>query len=212
MSSLYIIGAGGHGKVVAEAAQLMNKWSQIYFLDDREELWGTIINDCKVIGSLEDVLKKEIVDSEWIVAIGDNRTREKIQSKLEKAGCQIATIIHPSAIISKYSLIGEGTVVIAGAVVNASTIIGRGCIVNSNVSIDHDNKIGDFVHLSPGVTLGGTVEIGDRSWLGLVSVVKNNVNIAEDCIIGAQGLVLKNLTLSSTYIGQPVRALKGSEV
>ena len=203
MSKLTIVGAGGHGKVVAEAAQLMCKWTDICFVDDDQSLWGKKINECPVLSDLNTVLEKQ-VDSDFVVAIGDNKTREKVQQRLESLGYQLGIVIHPRANVSKYVTIGAGTVIMAGATINPSTQIGRGVIVNTNASVDHDNIIGNYVHLSPGVNLGGTVSVGQKVWFGMSSTVINNINIAENVIVGAFGLVLTNIESAGIYIGQPV--------
>lgn len=93
----------------------------------------------------------------------------------------------------------------AGVVINSSTKIGKGCIINTSSSIDHDNIIGDYVHISPGVKLAGAVNIGRESWLGIGSIVINNISITSGCILGASTVVVKNIPESGTYIGVPAR-------
>ncbi|MBU1093005.1 MAG: acetyltransferase [Firmicutes bacterium] len=204
-NNLIIVGAGGHGKVVADIAKLMSHWQSIVYLDDDLEKYkGTKAN---VIGTISDAYKfKETHD--FFVAIGSNCIREKISNKLIELGCKIVTIIHPQSIIGSDVEIGLGTVIMAGVVVNNSSKIGFGCILNTSSSIDHENIIDDYVHLSPGVRCGGNVTVGKRTWLGIGSVVVNNVRITNDCIIGAAGLVIKDVIDSGTYIGVPIKRLQ----
>lgn len=101
--------------------------------------------------------------------------------------------------------IGIGTTVMAGVVINSSTKIGKGCIVNTSSSLDHDNVIEDYVHISPGAKLAGTVKIGKGSWIGIGSVVSNNVNICSECKVGAGAVVVKDITEPGTYVGVPAR-------
>ncbi|KAA9302219.1 MULTISPECIES: acetyltransferase [Aerococcus] len=204
-TKLYIIGAGGHGKVVADAALLMDQWQAIYFLDDHkigEELLGL-----EVIAGSCDYADFNPDESEFIVAIGDNMTREKIQSEIKKAGYRLATVIHPSAIIGRDVSIGEGSVVFAQVVINPSTTIGDGCILNTACSVDHDNNIGNFVHLSPGVRSAGTVTVGERTWLGINATIINNCSIARDVIIGASTVCIDSIIESGTYVGNPAKML-----
>lgn len=203
-NKLLIVGASGHGKVVADIALKMNKWESISFLDDNKNLKSSMGID--VIGTTKDVHK--FIDShDVIVGIGNNSTREKIQNMLEKLGTSIPVLIHPSAIIGNDVEIGIGTVVMAGVVINCCTKIGKGCIINTSATIDHDNIIEDFVHISPGALLAGTVKVGQGSWLGIGSVVSNNTCITSGCTIGAGAVVVKDIVEPGTYVGVPVRRI-----
>ena len=203
-NKLLIIGAGGHGRVVADIALKMNQWQQIAFLDDDENTKSSMEID--VIGKSNDAFTY-ISDYDILVAIGDNKTREKIQSQLKKAGANIPALIHPSATIGEMVEVGAGTVVMAGVVINCCSKIGEGCIVNTGATIDHDNVIEEYVHISPGVHLAGTVGIGKGSWMGIGSVVSNNINITSGCMVGAGAVVVRNITEVGTYVGVPARSL-----
>lgn len=204
---LLIIGASGHGKVVADVAFNMKRWNEILFLDDNQEL--TSVSDYKIIGQSNDV-NKYINDFDLFVAIGNNKIRQSIFINLESLGASIPILIHPETVIGKNVSLGRGTVVMPGVIINTCTNIGRGCIVNTASTIDHDNEIGDFVHISPGVHLAGTVSIGKASWIGVGSSISNNVNIVANCTIGAGGVVTKDLNEQGTYVGVPVRKLKSN--
>lgn len=200
-NKLIIIGASGHGKVVADIAIKMNKWQSIAFLDDDESI--KVSMGLEVIGKTADAFTYKD-EADFFVAIGSNATREKIQEKLIEQGLNVVSLIHPSAVIGTEVEIGIGTTVMAGVVVNSSTRIGKGCIINSSSSIDHDNVIEDYVHISPGVSLAGTVKIGRLNWIGIGSVVSNNVNICSGCKVGAGAVVVKDITEPGTYVGVPV--------
>jgi sugar O-acyltransferase (sialic acid O-acetyltransferase NeuD family) len=201
---LLIVGAGGHGKVVADIANQMSKWKKILFLDDEFE--KIKYGNTHVIGKLEDAYKyKEAHD--FFIAIGNNHVREKVSNELLKQGCKLATIIHPKSIIGSEVKIGVGTVVMPGVVINNNCNIGIGCIINTSSSIDHDCIIDDYVHISPGVRCGGSVRVGKSTWLGIGSIVINNVFIINDCIIGAAGLVIHDVNVSGTYVGIPIKRL-----
>lgn len=201
---LLIIGASGHGKVVADIAVKMNKWKYIAFLDDDKSLKESL--SIPVIGSSGDAIKyKEEYD--LFVAIGNNTTRERIQSNLEVAGASIPTIIHPSTTIGAEVTLGIGTAIMAGVIINCCTQVGKGCIINTGATLDHDNMIGDFVHISPGVHLAGTVKVGKAAWIGTGSVVINNINITDECKVGAGAVVVKDISEAGTYVGVPVRRI-----
>src|SRR5690606_14828018 len=137
--------------------------------------------------------------------IGDNAKRQELQDQLELAGASIPVLVHPTAEIGEQVDIGIGTVVMAGVVINCCTTIGKGCIINTASTVDHDNVIEDYVHISPGVHTAGFVKIGKSSWLGIGSIVSNDITITKDSVIGAGSVVIENLIEPGTYVGIPVR-------
>lgn len=201
---LIIIGASGHGKVVADIAIKLNKWQRIAFLDDDESIKASM--GFEVRGMTADAFTYKD-EADFFVAIGSNITREKIQEKLIEQGLCVVSLTHPSAVIGTDVEIGIGSVVMAGVVVNSSSRIGKGCIINTSSSLDHDNVIDDYVHVSPGVRTAGNVRVGNGSWLGIGSVISNNVNICSACKVGAGAVVVKDITEPGTYVGVPVRRL-----
>lgn len=199
-NKLLIIGASGHGKVVADIALKMNKWQSIAFLDDNKAIKTSM--GLEVIGTSDDVFT-HLDDYEIFVGIGNNATRQKIHEMLETFGASSPVLIHPNAVVGEQVEVGFGTVVMAGVVINCCTSIGKGCIINTGSTVDHDNKVEDFVHISPGVHLAGTVKVGKGSWLGIGSVVSNNVNITSGCNVGAGSVVIKDIIEPGIYVGTP---------
>lgn len=199
---LLIIGASGHGKVVADIAMKMNRWHSIAFLDDDESIKTSM--GIEVVDKASETIKY-LKDFDIFVGIGSNEIREKILKKLELFGASIPTLIHPNAVIGEQVRVGIGTVIMAGVVINSCTEIGKGCIINTSATIDHDNLIEDYVHISPGVHFAGTVKVGKGSWLGIGSSVSNNINITAGCIVGAGAVVVRDITEAGVYIGVPVR-------
>ena len=193
MNRLIIIGASGHGKVVADIATLMG-YEDIVFLDDDEN-----IKECAgypVIGK-----SHEAPDGELFVAVGNAAIRKRLMKLYENKKQPV--LIHPCAVVATDTVIGKGSVVMAGVVINPGVTIGCGVIVNTSSSIDHDSVISDYVHVSVGAHLCGTVKIGSGTWIRAGATVSNNVSICSDCIIGAGAVVIKNIDESGTYIGVP---------
>ena len=189
---LTIIGASGHGKVVADIAKL-NGYNEIVFLDDDEHI--------KVCGRYPVIGKSDLtVDGDLIVAIGNASIRERLSD-----GKKLVTLIHPDAVVPDDIEIGTGTVIMAGVVINPGTRIGKGCIVNTSSSIDHDCNIGDYCHVSVGTHLAGNVKVGKSTWIGAGVTVINNVHICGDCLIGAGAVVTKDIDESGTYVGVPAK-------
>lgn len=161
---------------------------------------GTDILGYKVIGNVESCLKYPY--AEFIIAIGNNEIRKQIA---EKYNLKYISLIHPSAIVGKEVKIKSGVVIMANAVINSSSIIGSHSIINTGAIIEHDNIIEEYVHISPSATLGGNVKIGQGSWIGIGSVVSNNISICDNCIIGAGAVVVKDITEAGTYVGLPAK-------
>lgn len=189
---LTIIGASGHGKVVADIARL-NGYDEIEFLDD--DLSKKQCGNYPVVGTTD-----METDGDIFVAIGNGYIRERISK-----GKSVITLIHPKAIIADGVKIGKGTVVMAGAVINPEVIIGQGCIINTSCSIDHDCIIEDYVHVSVGAHVCGTVTIGQQTWVGTGCTISNNISICGGCMIGAGAVVVKDINEQGTYVGVPVR-------
>ncbi|MFJ7681459.1 acetyltransferase [Peribacillus butanolivorans] len=206
MGNLLILGAGGHGKVVSEIAILKNSWENIAFLDDRENI--TEVLNISVIGKLNEYNSFKQKYQYAFVAIGNNKLRLKWIDRLLREGFMMPTLVHPFSSISKTSIIGAGTVVMAGAVINADTRIGRGCIINTSSSIDHDCSLKDGVHISPGVNIGGTVTIDECTWACIGSSVINNINVGSNVVLAAGAVVNKNLPDNVMVAGVPATIKK----
>jgi len=200
--SVIIIGASGHGKVIADIIIKSND-KIVGFLDDGVEK-GSIVAGIEVLGKTEDYIK--FTDCEFVIAIGNPYIREKIANRLP---VKWYTAIHPTAVISTLDVeIGEGTVVMANAVINSSTKIGKHCIINTASVVEHDNVLEDYVHISPHATLAGIVTVGKSTHIGAGACTKQVLNIAPNCIIGAGAAVVKDITESGTYVGVPARKIK----
>ena len=199
LKKLVIIGASGHGKVIADIA-LNNQYDEIVFLDDDKR-----VTECAgfaVKGTTENI--EEYLSWDFIVAIGDALARQNVLKKLENIQCNIVSLIHPKAVVSRRVEIKMGTVVMA---INSDTKIGKGCIVNTGASVDHDGIIDDFVHISVGAHVAGNVHIGLKTWIGAGAIVLNNLSICDNCIVGAGAVVIKDLEEEGTYIGVPAKRL-----
>ncbi|WP_339079440.1 acetyltransferase [Pseudomonas sp. TMP9] len=162
--TLLIIGAGGHGKAVAEAALLSGDWQWVAFVDDRwPELRETF--GWPVVADVAGLAALGIQCEGAIAAIGNNALREQCVNAIHRAGLQLVTIVHPRACVSAAAVVGAGTAIMALAMVGVDALIGQGGIVNANATVDHDTSLGDFAHLGVGVQLAGGVKIGARAWL-----------------------------------------------
>ncbi len=197
-NQLLIIGAGGHGKVIADIAAKIG-YTNIAFADDNAE--GLCLN-YPIICKSSNIELQDDGNTDFVIAIGDNKARKRIsqQHKLN-----YVTLVHPSAQLGANVKIGIGTVVMANAVVNSCATIGEHCIINSSAVIEHENVLEDYVHISPRVALGGAVHVGKGTHIGIGASVKNNIEICENCTIGAGAVVVKNIREPAIYIGIPAK-------
>lgn len=204
MTRLVILGAGGHGAVVADAAMSMNLWSDIRFLDDDPGLGPNVLGH-PIVNTLKNWPALHQDDVEFIVAIGNNALRQEYLQDIERENGMVAKVVHSSAVISQFADLSGGVVVCAGVVVNPRVTVDKGAILNTGATIDHDCVIRQAAHISPGVHLSGDVHVGTRSWLGIGSSVREGVRIGTDVIVGAGAAVISDVPSNSTVVGVPAR-------
>lgn len=206
MTRLVIVGAGGHAAVVAEAAQLVEAWDDICFIDDKYADLNEIMG-LPVVGDLSSVQELKGDGVEFIVAIGDNQTRLKLHQDIAENGGQLVSVVHPSAAVSRSAVVQPGTAIMAQSAINARTTIGVACVVNTGATIDHDCQIESGVHISPGAHLAGGVSVGERAWIGIGASVINNVSIGSAALVGAAAAVLSDVPANRTVVGIPAREI-----
>lgn len=210
MKHLALLGASGHGKVVADAALAVG-WQSVVFFDDA---WPrlTVNGHWAVVGGTAEMLGRLTEFDGVVVAIGNCAVRWRKQQELLAAGARMGTVIHPRACVSPFATIGAGTVVMAGAVINVDAIVGDACIINTNASVDHDCMLGHGVHVSPGANLSGNVTAGACSWIGVGAAVRQGTRIGANVMIGAGAVVVKPVADGATVVGNPGRPLLSVEL
>ncbi len=199
--SVIVIGGGGHAKVVIDCIRKAGDCA-VGILDDALEM-GTMVSDVPVLGKIDAF--KSYREHKFIIAIGNNAFRRELSKKMD---VRWYTAIHPSAILSAYASIDEGTVVSPRAVVNAGASIGRHCIINTGAIIEHDCVIGSFSHVSPAAALAGGVTVGEETQIGIGASVKNGLAICQRCTVGAGAVVVKSIDEEGVYAGVPARRIK----
>lgn len=203
---LAIIGAGGHGRVIADCAAAMNTFDEIVFLDDSFPDRDTNLV-WHIIAKSSD-WQKYSNEYEFAIAIGDNKLRLAIYLELVTSSASLPNLIHPSAVISPHSNLGQANVVFANSVINPAVKIANACIINTAATIDHDCQLEDAVHISPGVHLAGTVVVKKFSWFGVGSSSIQSITIAENTQIGAGATVIKSTKANGLYLGIPAKRTK----
>ena len=207
MKKVVIIGNGGHAKVIKDIISRKKGIVLYAMLDD--SITHKYESDNIIYDSLNNL--NDYLHAKLIIAIGNNKVREKIVKRFNLHDYNFLSIIDGSAIISLSAKIAVGTVVMPNAIINSNAIIGKHSIINSGAIVEHDNEIGDYTHISPGAVLSGTVTVGEFTHIGSGSVVIPNINIGARCIIGAGSVVIKDIESNVTAVGNPARIIKRSE-
>lgn len=204
---LLIVGAGGHGKSVADAAECMGAWDEIAFAD--KDFPSLFMNGrWRVIADQGDLGRLRERFLQAVVAIGDAAIRLRLLDELKSHGFEIPVIRHPASVVAVDAALGEGVVVLAGAVINTGACIGRGSIVNTSASVDHDCVLGEGVHICPGVRLAGEVAVSDGGWIGIGAVVLQQRRIGRSATVGAGAVVIRDVPEGVTVTGVPAKILK----
>lgn len=194
---MLIIGAGGHGKIVAEIFMLNNE-SEFTFIDEDDRKKSALGQDVVHVFPTN-------YSEAAAIGIGNNRIRHFISRRYPY---QYQTLIHPKTQLSRFCKIGSGTVIVAGATINIDAKIGKHVIINTNASVGHDCIIDDFVHIAPNVALAGNVKVGEGSHIGIGSSVIQGINIGKWCTIGAGTVVINDIPDGALVYGNPGKIVR----
>jgi sugar O-acyltransferase (sialic acid O-acetyltransferase NeuD family) len=193
-----LIGGGEHARVVLDV--LLSGQAPVRALFDPKysgELFG--------VPQAGEYQPEAFPNALAIVAIGNNGTRKRVVQSSKHAFGQA---IHPSAIVSKFSTIGAGTVLFQGTIIQANAVIGNHVIVNTGAQVDHDCVIGDYAHLAPSVTLCGTVQVGAGTLIGAGATVIPGIKIGKWAVVGAGAVVTKDVPDYAVVVGVPSKVIR----
>lgn len=211
---VWIVGAGGHGKVIADLLRALGH-APIGAVDLRAEAVGRLAEPLgtHIRMTQADFLAHVERDGSLpeggeavIIAVGDNRARLAVHRAL--GGVARPALIHPQAVVSPSAAIGAGTVVFAGAVVHAAAAVGEAVIVNTRAVVEHDCRVGDGVHLSPGAILCGGVTVEDGAWVGAGATIIPGVRVGARAMVGAGAVILVDVPAGATVVGNPGRIIR----
>lgn len=183
---LLIVGAGGHGRSVAEAVLMSAEFDLVGFLDDCAFSAGALDADVwglPVLGAATDFASHVTHASHAVVAIGNNVLRQSLCGQLQAAGFTLVSVVHPRAIVSPRARLGEGVAVMAGAIVGTEAVLGQGAIVNCGAVVDHHAQVHDFGHLGVNACMAGGSVLGALAWMQAGSAIGYGVHLAAGTVL-----------------------------
>jgi sugar O-acyltransferase (sialic acid O-acetyltransferase NeuD family) len=207
---IILVGGGGHCKSCIDVIEQEDKY-RIVGIIDLPELAGMKILGYDIIGTDDDLPNLIKSVSNYLITIGQIKSTAKrilLYSMVKDAGGKLPVIISPDAYVSKSARVSEGTIIMHNAIVNAEAQIGVNCIINSKALIEHETVVGDFCHISTGAIVNGQTKIGNRCFIGSNAVISNNVCIVDDSIISAGSKIVKDLSVSGTYLDNILRKIR----
>jgi sugar O-acyltransferase (sialic acid O-acetyltransferase NeuD family) len=205
VKQIYIVGAGGHAKSVAEIALAMGYEIKAFISQDSPT---HILLGSKIQSKLPQDLN--VAEDSIAIGIGANWTREKVWLELSNTFplSMFPALTHPSASVAVDIQIGAGSTIHQNASIGPSTILGIFCTVNTSASIDHDCLIGDFASIGPGAHTGGNVAVGDRAALAIGSITRHGIQIGCDSVLGAAAYAHRPIDANTVNIGNPATILR----
>ena len=196
---VFVVGAGGHAKVVVDALQVLDVLVA-GLLDDDPELHGSMVLGVPILGATSHAWGSEGVLV--VHGIGDNGARQRLQ---ESHVGRWLTVTHPSSVVARSSQVGVGCVLLAGSIVQAACVIAEGSIINANAVIEHDCRIGPFTHVAPGATIAGGAVVGRLTLIGAGATILPGVSVGDSSVVAAGAVVTRDVPSGVTAVGVPAQ-------
>lgn len=202
---LVVIGAGGHGKVVADIL-LAAGYEVAGFLDDRLPVGLAVLGKLSVLGTLDWLGR---APCRVALGIGDNAIRARVADRVLGLGSSLFTAVHPRAVVAASALIGDGVAIMATAVINPCASIETGAIINTGVIVEHDCVVSAFAHISPNATLGGECHVGAYAHVGIAATMLPRTAVGARSLIGGGAVVVRDIPADVVAVGMPARVTRG---
>lgn len=202
---VYIIGAGGHTRSLVNLLEINKLGIAAIYDDSYKARHRELICGYGLKGAIKDVPRGS--GCKIVISIGDNQKREELfrrfYSQLHKDNLK-----HKSAIIENRTHFGVCNQIFARVYINSGVIIKDDNILNTGCTIEHESRLGSHNHVSVCSVICGRVTIGNRCLIGTGAVVINKIRICDNVIIGANSVVVEDITRPGVYIGNPAKRIK----
>jgi sugar O-acyltransferase (sialic acid O-acetyltransferase NeuD family) len=215
MKQVVIIGAGGFGREVLDIIDACNLAQKTYeplgfVVDPQFGKPGTFVNEKPILGGF-DWLAEHVDDTYVVCAVGPSHQRYQLIERAKRLDCRFISLIHPSAILTRWVSMGEGVIITAGCILTNQIEIGNHVHINLDCTIGHNADLGDFVTLAPGVHVSGNVIMETGCYIGTGANIIEKLQIGEWSTVGAGSVVIRNIPANSTAVGIPAKVVKERE-
>lgn len=214
---LVLIGAGGFGREAAQAVQALvgtgAAWRLLGYIDDDPARHGQVIDGTAVLGGRD--LISRLPEASVVVCTGrpgDYVSRMRIVSELGLPPARYATIVHPSAAVSRTSSVGAGSVLLAHVTLTAAVKVGAHVAIMPHVTLTHDDVVDDFVTIASGVNLGGGVRVQRAAYLGAGALIGENRMVGAFSLVGMGAVVTRDVPSGEVWAGVPARRMRGADI
>ena len=207
LTRLVIVGAGGFGRQALDVVEAINaverRWEFLGFLDDSTAHDPLVARRGAAI--LGTVVLLASIDTAYVIAIADPKTRERVDTFATQAGRQPATLIHPAAVQGTMNMIGPGFTAMAGSCISTGLTIGRHVHLGQTATVGHDALVGDFATIYPGAHISGKVTLEDSVSIGTGANIIQGLTIGRHTFVGAGAVVTRSLPGGIVAVGVPAR-------
>ena len=211
---IVIYGAGGFAREVLALLEDINRerarWEVLGFLDDNPASAGKVLNGYPILGGL-DWLGSANPLPHIALGIGNPATKRKLACSLRGRAAGFPALVHPNVVMSSRVELGEGVIITAGNILTTEIQLGAFSMLNLMCTVGHDTVIGDYATVSPGVNVSGNVRIGEGCDVGTGVKIVQGVEIGAWTIVGAGGVVARDLPPDCTAVGVPAKPIKQRE-
>jgi sugar O-acyltransferase (sialic acid O-acetyltransferase NeuD family) len=197
---IILIGGGGHCRSCIDVIETEGRFAILGILDANGSLLTPILHHYDILGQEKDIQRLSKTCRRFFVTVGqikDWAPRMKLYEYLKRLHVTIPTIISPLAHVSKYAVLGEGSIVMHQTIVNSGARVGNNCIINSNALIEHDAVIEDHCHISTAAVVNGGATVRRCSFVGSNAVIREGIEVGEACIVGAGVVVMHSVKSGS---------------
>ncbi|MGM0581194.1 MAG: NeuD/PglB/VioB family sugar acetyltransferase [Bacteroidota bacterium] len=208
MTEIAIYGAGGFGREVnLIVQQLIKKGYPYHFLgffddDDKSAEFGkSYLGDTEKLNNWDRPISIAL-------AIGDGKTRKKVVDRITNPMVEFSKVVSPHAIFNDIINIGKGSIICAGANLTTNIKVEEFVVINLNATIGHDCHLRSFSSVMPGANLAGDVKLNECTFVGSGANVLNGIEMAENSVLGAGGVLTKNLGANKTAVGVPAKIIE----